>query len=146
MANDRVEIFDNRIADNRSANIAVTSSFTINITGEDDPLFDGYPEGLHIHDNEFSGGGDDPDAILAALQTIVFPDGGVLPDIVWDGVVDPAKLIDGSQRAEDRLCVEEVDAQVLDADAANDFAAPTIGADEFECTLEPLDPVELVAA
>ena len=146
MANDHVEIFGNRIADNRSANIAVTSSFTLNIRGEDDPLFDGYPEGVHIHGNEYSGGGDDPDAILAALWTIVFPDGGVLPDIVWDGVVDPSKLIDGSQRAEDRLCVQETDAQVLDADADNNFAAPTIGADEFECTLEPLDPIELVAA
>ena len=146
MANDRVEIFGNRIADNRSVNIGVTSSFTFDINGEDDPRFDGYPEGLHIHDNELSGGGDNPDGILAALHSIVFPNGGVLPDIVWDGVVDQAKLIDGAQRPEDRLCVQETDAEVLDADAANNFAAPTIGAEEFECTLESLDPIDLAAA
>ena len=93
-----------------------------------------------------SGGGDEPDAILAALHTIVFPDGGVLPDIVWDGAVDQAKLVDGAQRPEDRLCVQETDAEVLNADAANGFAAPTIGVDEFDCTLEPLDPVELAGA
>jgi parallel beta-helix repeat protein len=146
MANDLVEIFDNRIADHRSANVAVASSFTVDISGEDDPLFDGYPEGISIHDNEFVGGGDQPDAILAALHTIVFPDGGVLPDIVWDGVVDPAKLLDGAQRPEDRLCVHETDAEVLNADAANGFATPTIGVDGFDCTLEPLAAVELPGA
>jgi parallel beta-helix repeat protein len=146
MANDRVEMFGNRIADNRSANVAVTSSYTVDISGEDDPLFDAYPEGVYIHDNEFAGGGDQPDAILAALQTIVFPDGGVLPDIVWDGVVDPAKLVDGAQRPEHRVCVQEADAEVLNADAGNGFAAPTIGVAEFDCTLDPLAPVDLAGA
>ncbi len=146
MANDLVEIFGNRIADNRSANVAVTSSFTVDISGEDDPLFDGYPEGIYIHDNEFAGGGDQPDAILAALHAIVFPDGGALPDIVWDGVVDQAKLVDGAPRPEDRLCVQEADAVVLNADAANGFAAPTIGVDDFDCTLDLLEPVELDGA
>ena len=143
MANDRVEIFGNTIADNQSANVAITSSFTVDISGDADPLFDGYPEGIYIHDNEFSGGGDQPDAILAALHTIVFPDGGVLPDVVWDGVVDEAKLVDGAQRPEDRVCVQETDVEVLNADAGNGFAAPTIGIDAYDCTLEPLAPVEL---
>lgn len=146
MANDQVEIFGNRISDNRSANVIVTSSFTVDISGEDDPLFDGYPEGIYIHDNMLSGGGNEPDSILAALATIVFPQGGVLPDIVWDGAVDQAKLLDGAQRPQDRLCVQETDTEVLDADAVNGFAVPTIGVDEFDCTLEPLDPVELAGA
>ena len=109
-------------------------------------MFDGYPEGVSIHDNEFSGGGDQPDAILAALHSIVFPNGGALPDIVWDGVVDQAKLVEGAQRPEDRLCVHETDAEVLNADAANGFAAPTIGIEGFDCTLEPLESVELAGA
>jgi parallel beta-helix repeat protein len=146
MANDQVEIFGNRFADNRSANVIVTSSFSVDISGEDDPLFDGYPEGTFIHDNEYSGGGDAPDSILAALHSVVFPDGGVFPDIVWDGTVDQAKLIDGAQRPEDRLCVQEVDAQVLDADYDGGLAAPTVGVDAFDCTLEPLAPIELAGA
>lgn len=72
MANDRVEIFGNTIANNRSANVIVTSSFTIGLGGEDDPAFDGYPEGVYIHDNTFEGGGDNPDAILVALKAIMF--------------------------------------------------------------------------
>ena len=63
-----------------------------------------------------------------------------------DGVVDPAKLVDGAQRPEHRLCVQEADAEVLNADAGNGFAAPTIGVDEFDCTLEPLEPIELAGA
>ena len=76
----------------------------------------------------------------------MFPDGGALPDIVWDGAVDEAKLVDGAQCPEDRLCVQETDAEVLNADAANAFAAPTIGVDAYDCTLELLDPVELAGA
>ena len=55
-ANDQVEILDNTIADNQSANVILTSSFTIG--GDDDPDFDGYPERVDIHDNTFTGGGD----------------------------------------------------------------------------------------
>ena len=70
----------------------------------------------------------------------------MFPNIVWDGAVDQAKLIDGAQRPEDRLCVQEADTEVLDADAANGFATPTIGVDEFDCTLEPLEPIALAGA
>jgi hypothetical protein len=60
---------------------------------------------------------------------------------VWDGAVDESKLVDGAQRPEDRLCVQETEAEVLNADSANGFAAPTIGIDAFDCILEPLEPV-----
>lgn len=145
LANDRVEAFENTFADNGSAHVVVASSFTVDITGEGDPAFDGYPEGVYLHDNDYSGGGDDPDSILAALQTIVFGDTGeALPAIVWDGVLDDGKLVDGAPRPEDRLCVQEDGVEVLNADAANGFAAPTIDATPFDCELEPLPAVELV--
>jgi len=143
MANDLVEIFGNTIADNQSANIVVTSSFTVDISSEGDPLFDGYPEGIFVHDNELSGGGDQPDGLLAAIQPIVLPDGGPFPDVVWDGVVDPAKLVDGQLPSELRLCVQQADSEVLNADAGNGFAAASVGIDEFACVLTPLEPVEL---
>lgn len=143
MANDHVEIFNNRVADNRSANLIVTSSFTIGLGGEDDPAFDGYPEAVYIHDNDLSGGGDQPDAILVALQAILFPEGGALPHIVWDGSLDEAKLIDGALPDDLRICVQEADAEVVNADAANGFAAPGIDTAAFDCVLEPLAPIEL---
>ena len=148
MANDNVEIFGNRIADNRSANIIVTSSFTIGLGGEDDPEFDGYPEGVYIHDNDLSGGGDDPDSILRVLYLTLYGGEGSLPDIVWDGSLDEAKLVDGAPVDADRICVQEAEGiEVLNADAGNGFAAPGVDTDgTFDCTLTPLDPVELALA
>lgn len=147
MANDSVEIFDNRIADNGSGNVVIASSYTVGIGSEGDPEFDGYPQGIYIHDNEFSGGGDNPDSIVAALYTIAFPDGdGTLPDIVWDGAIDETKLVDGEQLPENRICVQEVDSEVINADAANGFANPVISIEEYDCAHEPLPAVELPGA
>lgn len=146
MANDDVEIFGNTIHDNRSANVIVTSSFTIGIGGEDDPDFDGYPEGVFVHDNDLAGGGDDPDGILRVLKLSLFGDDGNLPHVVWDGAFDEAKLVDGEPAAEDRLCVQEADAEVLNADAGNNFAGAGIDNERFVCELEPLTPVELELA
>lgn len=147
LANDRVEIFGNTFADNDSAHVIVANSSTVGFSGDGDPDFDPYPEAIHVHDNEYSGGGTNPDSILAALQAIVFGDaGGALPAIVWDGALDEAKFVDGRPRPEDRLCVQEDDGvEVLNADAVNGFAAPVIDATPFECELEPLPAVELAS-
>ena len=144
MANDQVEVFENTIEDNRSSNIIVASSFTVDIDGEGDPIFDGYPEGIYIHDNQLSGGGNEPDGILAALKAIAFPDGdGALPSVVWDGATDPAKLVNGELADENRFCVQQPDAEVINADASNGFAQPTIDNAPFDCTLEPLPSIEI---
>ena len=143
MANDDVEIFDNRISDNRSANIIVTSSYTVGFGGDDDPTFDGYPEGIYIHDNELSGGGDDPDGILRVLGLILNGGEENLPGIVWDGFFDSAKLVDGEILPEDRICVQEDEVEVLNADGGNDFAAPLVDNAPHDCTLNELEPVVL---
>ena len=147
LANDNVEIFGNTLTDNRSSNVVIAAGGTVDITGEDDPNFDSYPEGIAIYDNEISGGGDEPDSIIAALQPIVLPDGGNIPGIVWDGAVDEAKLVDGAIVAENQICIQQPGVEVLDADAANGFAAPSIvPAEDYDCTLEPLAGVELPEA
>ncbi len=147
LANDQVEVFGNTLTDNRSSNVVIAAGGTVDITGEDDPNFDSYPEGIAIYDNEISGGGDEPDSIIAALQPIVLPDGGNVPGIVWDGAVDETKLVDGTVVAENRICIQQPGVEVLNADAANGFAAPSIvPAEAYECTLEPLAPVELPGA
>lgn len=143
MANDHVEIFDNLIRDNASANIIVTSSFTIGLGGEDDPDFDGYPEAIYIHDNDLAGGGDAPDGILLALLAILAPQSGALPDIVWDGSLDETKLVDGALPDDLRICVQQDGSDLANADAANDFTDPFLDIAAFDCTLEPLPAVEL---
>lgn len=146
LANDAVEIFDNRIRDNRSANVIIASSFAVgfNLDGSDE--FDPYPEGIHIHDNEMSGGGDEPDSILRVLSLLLSNGEDPLPSVVWDGYLDDEKLVDGDIAAENRICVQQPGHEVLNADGVNDFAGPVIDSAPHDCTLEPLEPVVLAIA
>lgn len=92
MANDRVEVFDNHFIGNVSANCLIVS-FLITQRKFEDAGYDPYPEAIHIHDNTFSAGGTDPQGEYFAMYTAVA--GKPLPDIVFDGVVDATRMVDG---------------------------------------------------
>ncbi|MEE2777041.1 MAG: parallel beta-helix domain-containing protein [Acidobacteriota bacterium] len=91
MANENVEVFDNDLRDNQTYNIAVLS-YLVTEREYDDAEYDPYVEGVYIHDNRFSGGGDSPQGRGERLSKQF---GGTFPDIVYDGFVDPAKMVDG---------------------------------------------------
>lgn len=92
MANDHVEVFANRFADNQTMNVAVVS-YLATQRPLSDPEYDPYCEAIHIHHNHFHGGGDRPAGPLGLLLSLLA--GGKLPAIVYDGAVDPGKLVDG---------------------------------------------------
>ena len=85
LASDRNEFFGNTVSGNGSVGLSVVSYY---VTGNnwDDPDYDPYPEGNYVHDNTFSGNGEDPDGIASIL--IGSPP---IPDLSWDGVVDESK-------------------------------------------------------
>ena len=138
-SNDHVEIFNNRISDNNTANVIISSLHT---TGYADSAvqsdFDAYPEGIWIHDNTYSGGGNSPDGLdLNALKVMMFGLTGRLPDVLFDGYIDEAKFVDDEMPAELRICVSD-DVDVLNADAPNGFSSPTVDTENYRCTLDPL--------
>lgn len=92
MANDKTEVFENTIRNNQTANLSILSFLA---TGRpfDDPEYDPYPEGIYVHHNAFEGGGDDPRGAIAAQVSPLL--GGRLPDIVYDGMTDPEKEVEG---------------------------------------------------
>ncbi len=143
-SNDNVEIFNNRIADNKTANIIVSSVYS---TGYDDyeagDDFDPYPEGIYIYDNDITGGGDSPDGLdLKALKVAMFGLKGSLPDVLWDGYIDEAKFIDGAPAPGDRICIQNGETAMLNADGPNGFKNPAmVEASTYNCTLEKLAPV-----
>ena len=92
MATDHVEVFGNEISDNDTANLSILS-FRSTRRKIKDKDFDPFCEGIHIHDNAFSGGGTNPVGDLGKAIKAAFGTNG--PDIVYDGVQDPAKLVDG---------------------------------------------------
>ncbi len=146
-ANDRVEIFDNDIADNRTANVIISSYYSTGYQGSLDVLegYDPYPESIYIYGNRFSGGGDAPDGLdLQALRLAVFGIGGSLPDVLWDGYVNADKVdAEGKLKPEYAICVDNGDAEVLNADMGNGSETIEVGSVAHQCAHEKLPPVAL---
>lgn len=140
-SNDLVEIFDNDIADNRTANIIVSSYFSTGYMTKEGvaKTFDPWAQGISVHGNRFSGGGDSPGTVeLKALKTLKFGLNGRLPDILWDGFANPNPP-PGTPAV---LCVDNAPAEVLNADGPNKFKNPAIST-THGCKLPPLSPVTL---
>jgi parallel beta-helix repeat protein len=110
MANDKVEVFDNEIRDNQTANVSIISYFVSN-NKFDDPGYDPYPEGIHIHHNRISGGGEKPQgdfgALVGPLLQSKAPELTHFPDIIYDGIVNPEKLVDGTLPPEDGIYIHD---------------------------------------
>ena len=139
-SNDKVEIFDNDIADNQTANVIVSSYFSTGYMTDKgvSKAFDPYPEDIAIHGNRFKGGGDKPDGFdLKALKVAMFGLNGRLPDVLWDGYVN-AKRPGGAQ-----VCIDNGDAQTLNADGPNKYKSPGLVTDKVRCKLPPLPVVTL---
>jgi parallel beta-helix repeat protein len=104
MANNNVEVFENEIGGNGTANVMILSYLA---TGREikDANYDPYPEGIYIHSNTFGGGGDKPQGVLGSVFASLL--GGTIPDIVWDGSVDAKKLVDGQLPPELRIYIRD---------------------------------------
>ena len=101
--------------------------------------FDPYPDGIYVYDNQFQGGGNNPDGLeLQALKLAVVGPQGRIPDILWDGYVE-----EGST-ASDVLCVENGEAKVLNVDGPNGNKSPRIVENgDHDCSFKKLPSVTL---
>jgi parallel beta-helix repeat protein len=136
-SNDNVEIFDNDIQDNKTANIIVSSYFSTGYTTQytKSKNFDPYPEAISIRNNRFKGGGNSPDGLeLKTLKLALVGLNASLPDILWDGHVNP-------KATHKTLCSDN--ANVANADMANGSKNARIESKPFLCTLPPLPAVTL---
>ena len=147
-SNDDVEIFGNRVADNNTANVIISSLFSAGYADEKQAVsFDPYPEGIWVYDNTFSGGGESPDGLeLKALKTMLFGPTGALPDVLFDGYVDDTKLVDGKMPEALRICVSDEGVEVLNIDGPNKNENPRVEGDLYRCKLTPRAPVSFALA
>jgi parallel beta-helix repeat protein len=145
-SNPQVEIFDNDIADNNTANVIISSYFStgyMNKTGVA-AAYDPYPSAIYVYGNRFSGGGAAPDGVkLQALRVAMFGVNGHFPDVLWDGFVDTSKLVDGKIDPARAICVDNGDSGVLNADGPTGYKNPSMDKAQFACTLPKLPPVQL---
>ena len=142
-SNDKVEIFANRIHDNDTANIVISSYFSANYAGQRElaDSLDPYPEDIYIYDNTFNGGGKLPGTDqLTALRDAVYGPEGALPDILWDGITNP-----NNEPGTQVICVNNGDAELLSIDAGNEYANPGVDMAAHQCEVAKLSPVTLGA-
>lgn len=143
-ANDDVEIFDNEISDNATANFIISSVYS---TGYKDSSmakdFDPYPERIYVHGNKVSGGGDSPDGMdLKALKLAMYGLGGSFPDVLWDGYYNKDRKVDGKAATGPEICLRDVSG-VINADGPGGYKNPSKDAKPFECDLPRLPAVDL---
>lgn len=143
-ANDDVEIFDNEISDNATANFIISSVYS---TGYKDSSmakdFDPYPERIYVHGNKVSGGGDSPDGLdLKALKVAMFGLSGSFPDVLWDGYYNKDRKVDGKAAAGPEICLRNVSG-VVNADGPGGYKNPSKDAKPFDCDLPRLPAVDL---
>ena len=137
-SNDGIEIFDNDIADNKTANIIISSVYS---TGYKDDVaaseFDPYPERIHVHGNRLSGGGNSPDGIdLKALKVSMYGLTGSFPDVLFDGYVNPNRA-EGPQ-----ICLRDISG-VINADGPGGYRNPSTDSAPFDCQLPRLPAIDL---
>ena len=138
-SHDDVEIFENRIRDNRTANIIVSSVYSSNYSeGSWTDSFDPYPDRIYILDNELSGGGNRPDGMeLKAAKMLMFGPGGRFPHVLWDGFAEEGR--------DPQICVQDEGAEVLNADVGNNSQNMRVEREPFDCSLPRLGAVRLSA-
>ena len=140
-SNDKVEIFNNTIGNNQTANVLISSYFSANYAGQRQlaEAFDPYPETIYIYGNDFSAGGGAPDReSLEAVRLLMYGEAGHFPDIVWDGVQNPEKS--GTEFA---ICVDNGDAEILNVDGQNNYANPSVNMSLHDCEHGKLGAVTL---
>ena len=140
-SNDQVEIFSNRIADNNTANIVISSYFSANFAGQRELAdeFDPYPEAIYIYENQFQGGGTDPGfEYLQEIKQVLYGDDGEFPDVIWDGIVNP-----NNDESVKTICILEEDAELLNIDAGNEFKNAGVNMSSHRCELPKLEAINL---
>ncbi len=146
MANKNVHVFDNEIRDNNTSNMSIISYHT---TGRpyNDPAYDPFVEGVYIHDNIFAGGGADPKGPAGIMFNTILA-GETVPDIIWDGIVNPEALVDDQLPPDLRIYIRDngdADFANLDVKAFQEQREPDVQRDlaVHVGELPELDPIRI---
>jgi hypothetical protein len=92
MATDHVDLYKNMIENNKTYGLMVISFLA---TGRklEDKDYEPYPEAIYAHENTFKDNGKDPAGPRAqALMAVL---GKPMPEIIYDGILNPKRLVDG---------------------------------------------------
>jgi parallel beta-helix repeat protein len=149
MANHDVEVFGNTIVGNKDSGAGIIS-YALAQMMFTDPNYYEWPSKIYLHDNTFMTNGTMPDVAasigLVLLTGMSAYPGGNVPDVLWDGIVDPA-LPAGPNPMQ--ICVHEPTASAvcnmhfdqLDTNAPDESKLVVCDPKPFDCTRPALAPV-----
>ena len=150
MANDQVEVFDNTIEQNQTGGLSIIS-YLMTDKPLSDPGYDPFCEAIHIHDNRFASNGGKPSGAIGEMLSKAL--GSPLPDILYDGIIDPKKQVDGKLPEALAIHIKDngkagfanFDAMGLKAVAVGKAKQPTIVRDlkAYQGALPALSPVSI---
>jgi len=158
MAIKEVEAFGNKIQGNGTVNVflmnyntgvspdslqkTAESQITQTVFKPGDTRFYPYTQQVFFHDNDISGGGKSPDSRLDMIKALATALGGSLPDIQYDGVVDPKWARKGDNPGQ--ICLMNNGAATfLNFDAAGNMKHPVSDLKKYGCMLPALDAVSI---
>ena len=137
LATHNVEIYNNNIYDNKTANTCIVSYYILEEPINDVDYYP-YPSSIYIHNNIYKRKKMLPSLSFAQpigflLAFNYFND---IPDIIFDGIIDEKILDNGQKINPHNICIENNgNATFLNLDASNEFENISMDASDFECIL-----------
>lgn len=137
LAANNIELFNNKIINNRTIGAAVISYF-ITENPIKDSLYNPYPESIFIHDNQF-----EREKVRATMRGRIgklfrfkLKFGKNVPHIIWDGIVD-------DKATGKRILCFKGETSFANLDATNNFKNISHNGSVHDCSLAPLPPVTI---
>ena len=139
LATNDVEIYQNKIIDNRTTSASIVSYFMTENKIKDENYYP-YPTGIYIHDNTFERKPKRP-TFKSKLGLLLFSKFGKnVPDILYDGIMDEKTLDEnGKLKPEYRICIQNNgQATFANLDAKNNFKDIKRDINEYDCERQAL--------
>ena len=145
LAANNVEIFQNRIINNKSIGTGIISYFMTEKPNTD-TLYYPYPNAISIYDNEYQRENIRPTGKgrMGLMFRFKLKFGKDVPHIIYDGIIDPQTLdYQGNTLFDKKICIKNNKNQsFVNIDAEHDFKGISRDVTKHDCTLEPIKLVK----
>lgn len=145
LAANNVEIFQNRIINNKSIGTGIISYFMTEKPNTD-TLYYPYPNAISIYDNEYQRENIRPTGKgrMGLMFRFKLKFGKDVPHIIYDGIIDPQTLdYQGNTLFDKKICIKNNKNQsFVNIDAEHDFKGILRDVTKYDCTLEPIKLVK----
>lgn len=138
MATSDVEVYNNTIHNNKTVNCGIISYLTTGRTIKDS-LYNPYCSAISIFDNDFKRTDALPDITKPIGIPLAKAFGNKVPDIIYDGFIDPSVVVDGKIPENKRICVRNnKNATYANIDVQGNFTNITTDINALNCDLPRL--------